>query len=62
MTDSFAKYRMNSNIIGPQGGGAVEDLPVYNYESMGEIQSKIPTEILISERKEFEIAEEGLSL
>ena len=59
MTDSFAKYRMCSNIIGPQGGGAVEDLPVYNYESMGEIQTKIPTEILISERKEFEMAEEG---
>jgi len=59
MADSFAKYRICSNIIGPQGGGAVSDLPVYNYESMGEIQTKIPTEILISERKEFELAEEG---
>ena len=59
IADSFAKYRMSSNIIGPQGGGAVEDLPVHNYESMGEIQTKIPTEILISERKEFELAEEG---
>lgn len=59
MTDSFAKYRMCSNIIGPQGGGAVEDLPTYNYEAMGELQSKIPTEILISERREFELAEEG---
>ncbi|MBN1290600.1 MAG: type VI secretion system contractile sheath large subunit [Candidatus Latescibacteria bacterium] len=59
IADSFAKYRMCSNIIGPQGGGAVEDLPVHNYESMGEIQTKIPTEILISERKEFELAEEG---
>jgi type VI secretion system protein ImpC len=59
ITDSFAKYRMCSNIIGPQGGGAVEDLPVYTFEAMGETQSKIPTEILISERKEFELAEEG---
>jgi len=59
VTDSFAKYRMCSNIIGPQGGGAVEDLPVYNYESMGELQTKIPTEVLISERKEYELAEEG---
>ncbi len=59
LTDSFAKYRMNSNIIGPQGGGAVEDLPVYSYEAMGEIQNKIPTEILISERREFELAEQG---
>jgi len=59
ITDSFAKYRMSSNIIGPQGGGAVEDLPVYNFESMGELQTKIPTEVLISERKEYELAEEG---
>ncbi len=59
VTDSFAKYRMCSNIIGPQGGGAVEDLPVFTYEAMGETQTKIPTEILVSERKEFELAEEG---
>jgi type VI secretion system protein ImpC len=59
ITDSFAKYRWCANIIGPQGGGAVEDLPVYQYEAMGEIQTKIPTEILISERREFELAEEG---
>jgi type VI secretion system protein ImpC len=59
VTDSFAQYRMCSNIIGPQGGGAVEDLPVYTFDAMGETQTKIPTEILISERKEFELAEEG---
>lgn len=59
ITDSFAKYRWCANIIGPQGGGAVEDLPVYQYEAMGELQTKIPTEVLISERREFELAEEG---
>ena len=59
VTDSFAKYRWCANIIGPQGGGAVEDLPVYQYEAMGELQTKIPTEVLISERKEFELAEQG---
>jgi type VI secretion system protein ImpC len=59
ITDSFAKYRWCANIIGPQGGGAVEDLPVYQYEAMGQIQTKIPTEVLISERREFELAEEG---
>lgn len=59
LTDSFAKYRWCPNIIGPASGGAVEDLPVYNFESMGAIESKIPTEILISERREFELAEEG---
>jgi len=59
ITDSFAKYRWCANIIGPQGGGAVEDLPIYQFEAMGELQTKIPTEVLISERKEFELAEEG---
>ena len=59
VSDSFAKYRWAANVIGPQGGGAVEDLPVYQYEAMGDLQTKIPTEILISERREFELAEEG---
>lgn len=59
LADSFAKYRWCANIIGPQGGGAVEDLPIYNYEAMGATQTKIPTEILISERREFELAEQG---
>lgn len=59
LTDSFAKYRWCANIIGPQGGGAVEDLPLHQYEAMGAIETKIPTEILLSERREFELAEEG---
>lgn len=59
LTDSFAKYRWCPNIIGPASGGAVEDLPVHQFKSMGAIESKIPTEILISERREFELAEEG---
>jgi type VI secretion system protein ImpC len=59
LTDSFAKYRWCANIIGPQGGGSVEDLPLHQFEAMGAIQTKIPTEILVSERREFELAEEG---
>ena len=59
ITGSFADYRWCANVIGPQGGGAVEDLPVYTYESMGELQNKIPAEVLISERREFELAEQG---
>jgi type VI secretion system protein ImpC len=59
LSDSFAKYRWCANIIGPQGGGAVDDLPLYQFESMGETRSKIPTEVLISERREYELAEEG---
>jgi type VI secretion system protein ImpC len=59
LTDSFAKYRWCANIIGPQSGGAVEDLLLHQYEAMGETQTKIPTEVLIPERLEYELAEEG---
>ena len=59
LNDSFAKYRWCANIIGPAGGGAVEDLPLHQFQSMGATQTKIPTEVLVSERREFELAEEG---
>lgn len=59
LTDSFAKYRWCPNIIGPQSGGAVEDLPVHNYEAFGQLQAKIPTEVLITDRREFELSDEG---
>jgi type VI secretion system protein ImpC len=59
IADSFAKYRWCPNIIGPQAGGTVDDLPLHQYEAMGEVQTKIPTEVLISERREFELSEEG---
>lgn len=59
ITESFAKYRWCPNIIGPQSGGAVDDLPLHLYEALGQVQAKIPTEVLISDRKEFEISEEG---
>jgi type VI secretion system protein ImpC len=59
IADSFAKYRWCPNIIGPLAGGAVEDLPLHQYEAMGEIQTKCPTEILLTERREYELSEEG---
>jgi type VI secretion system protein ImpC len=59
IADSFAKYRWAPNIIGPQAGGTVENLPIHTFESMGELQNKVPTEILITERREYELSEEG---
>jgi len=59
IADSFAKYRWCPNIIGPTSGGAVEDLPIHQFEAMGDIQTKIPTEVLLSERREFELSEQG---
>jgi type VI secretion system protein ImpC len=59
IADSFAKYRWAPNIIGPQSGGTVENLPLHQYEAMGEIQTKVPTEVQLTERREYELSEEG---
>jgi len=59
VADSFAKYRWCPNIIGPQAGGAVENLPLHQYEAMGEIQTKCPTEVQLTERREYEMSEQG---
>jgi len=59
IADSFAKYRWAPNIIGPQSGGSVDNLPLHQYEAMGEIQTKVPTEIMLTERREYELSEEG---
>ena len=59
LNESFAQYRWTPNIIGPASGGAVNDLPVHTYEAMGQTQSKVPTEVLISDRREYELAEAG---
>ncbi|MFQ5674484.1 MAG: type VI secretion system contractile sheath large subunit [bacterium] len=59
LTNSFAKYRWCPNIIGPQSGGAVGDLPIHTYKKKGEIKTVEPTEVMLSDRKEFELAEQG---
>jgi type VI secretion system protein ImpC len=60
VADSFAKYRWCPNIIGPTSGGAVEDLPLHQYKQAGEIRTKLPIECQLTERREFEMAEEGM--
>lgn len=59
LNDSFANFRWCPNIIGPQSGGSMTELPLHQYESMGQIETKIPTEVAISDRREFELAEAG---
>jgi type VI secretion system protein ImpC len=59
VADSFARYRWSPNIVGPQSGGAVEMMPLHQYEAMGEIQTKVPTEVMLTERREYELSEEG---
>lgn len=59
LTRGFAEHGWCVNIRGPKAGGLVEDLPVHFYEASGGTQAKIPTEILISDRREFELSELG---
>ena len=57
--EAFAEYSWCANIIGPQSGGEVADLPLHQYEAMGQIQTKLPVEVQLSERREYELSEEG---
>jgi type VI secretion system protein ImpC len=59
VADSFARYRWCPNIIGPSTGGTVENLPLHRFDAMGEIQTKLPTEVIVTERRESEIADQG---
>ncbi len=59
VAESHAKFRWSPNIVGPQSGGQVDNLPLHQYEAMGEIQTKVPTEVLLTERREYELSEEG---
>ncbi len=59
IADSFAKFRWCPNVIGPRSGGTVDDLPLHQYQAMGEIQTKIPTESQLTDRREYELSEQG---
>ncbi len=59
VADSFAHYRWAPNIVGPQSGGTIDALPLHQYEAMGEVQTKIPTETLIPDRLEMQLSEQG---
>lgn len=59
LTASFATSRWTMNCTGPQAGGMVENLVLHQYKTLEGIETKIPTEVLISDRREFELAECG---
>jgi type VI secretion system protein ImpC len=59
LTRSFAKYRWCPNVIGPQSGGIVEDMPMHKYEEAGETKFMPPVEAVLSDRREFELSEQG---
>ena len=59
MATSFTQYGWLADIIGPQSGGAVKDLPVHLYEGAAGKTAKIPTEVLIPFHEEHVLSEEG---
>ncbi len=60
ITESFARYNWCATIRGVEGGGLVEGLPVHNFSTdEGDIAMKCPTESLITDRREKELADLG---
>jgi type VI secretion system protein ImpC len=58
---SFKLYGWCSRIRGIESGGAVEGLPVHTFPTDdGGVDMKCPTEIAISDRREAELAKNGL--
>jgi len=60
ITRSFKMYGWCTRIRGVESGGAVEELPMHTFPtSDGGVDSKCPTEIAISDRREGELAKNG---
>jgi type VI secretion system protein ImpC len=60
ITDAFAKYGWLARTRGVEGGGMVEGLPVHTFPTDdGDVAMKCPTEIAISDRREFELSNLG---
>jgi type VI secretion system protein ImpC len=60
LTDSFAQSGFCVAIRGAEGGGKVENLPTHIFQSDdGDLDGKCPTEIGITDRREFELSNLG---
>ena len=60
ITNAFAKYEWCAAIRGMEGGGLVEGLPAHTFQTDdGDIDLKCPTEIAISDRREYELSNLG---
>src|SRR5438128_7930871 len=60
ITDASAKYGWFARTRGVEGGGKVEGLPVHTFPTDdGDIAMKCPTEVSLTERREFELSNLG---
>ncbi len=63
MTQAFATYGWCVAIRGVEGGGLVDGLPSHTFRTdEGDVALKCPTEIAITDRREKELADQGLVL
>ncbi|HMD19171.1 MAG TPA: type VI secretion system contractile sheath large subunit [Alloacidobacterium sp.] len=61
LTNSFAKHGWCAAIRGVEGGGLVEGMPSHTFRTdEGDIALKCPTEVAITDRREKELADQGL--
>ncbi|MCC6859255.1 MAG: type VI secretion system contractile sheath large subunit [Bryobacterales bacterium] len=61
LTAAFHDYGWCAAIRGVEGGGLVEGLPVHNfYTDEGDVAMKCPTEVAVTDRREKELADNGL--
>jgi len=60
ITGAYSKYGWYAKVRGVEGGGKVENLPVHTFPTDdGDVAMKCPTEIAISDRREFELSSLG---
>jgi type VI secretion system protein ImpC len=60
LTDAFARHEWCAAIRGVEGGGLVEGLPAHTFTTDdGDVATKCPTEIAITDRRENELAKMG---
>jgi type VI secretion system protein ImpC len=61
LTNAFARYGWCAAIRGVESGGLVEGLPAHTFRTdEGDVALKCPTEIAITDRREKELADQGL--
>jgi len=61
LTNAFAQYGWCAAIRGVEGGGLVEGLPAHTFRTdEGDVALKCPTEIAITDRREKELADQGI--
>ncbi len=60
LTEAFARHGFCTAIRGAEGGGKVDDLPQHVFRSDdGDLDAKCPTEIGITDRREYELSNLG---